>query len=303
MWNGSSVNGQTNQCVIATNPGHYTVQTTQVTGCPGPVFDYFLHNHPTPNANFNLGNSVNNCGLTINFNNTSSMSSGTITTYNWNFGDGSTSSLENPTHTYSNPGTYSVTLIVGSPHGCYDTTMNVVTVNPQPTVVFNFNNSCQLAPISFTENSNIQQGTINQWNWNFGDGSTSSNSNPTHIYLNPGTYSVNLTVTSNFGCTASQTQLVTIYDKPIANYITNQTSACSHTISFINTSSISSGSITNNNWNYGDGNTAVTQNGSNMYLNTGTFNVQLVVISSNGCTDTVMYPVTISPIIVCDATA
>ena len=75
LWNGSSVNGQTNQCVVASNPGHYSVQTTQVTGCPGPVFDYFLHNHPTPNANFNIGSSANNCGLTINFNNTSSMSS------------------------------------------------------------------------------------------------------------------------------------------------------------------------------------------------------------------------------------
>lgn len=296
LWNGSSVNGQTNQCVVATNPGHYSVQTTQVTGCPGPVFDYFLHNHPTPNANFNIGSSANNCGLTINFNNMSSMSSGTITTYNWNFGDGTTSSLENPSHIYSNPGTYNVTLIVGSPHGCYDTTMNVVTVNPQPTVVFNFNNSCQFAPVTFTENSNIQQGVINQWNWNFGDGSSSSNSNPTHMYSTPGTYSVSLTVTSNFGCTASQTQLVTIYDKPVANYITNQTSACSHTISFINTSSISNGNITNNNWNYGDGNTATTVNGLNNYINTGTFNVQLVVTSNNGCTDTVMYPVIISPL-------
>lgn len=296
LWNGSSVNGQTNQCMVASNPGHYSVQTTQVTGCPGPVFDYFLHNHPTPNANFNIGNSTNNCGLTINFNNTSSMSSGTITTYNWNFGDGTTSSLENPSHTFANAGTYSVTLIVGSPHGCYDTTMKLVTVNPQPTVVFNFNNSCQFAPISFTENSNIQQGTINQWNWNFGDGTSSSSSNPTHLYSTPGTYSVSLTVTSNFGCTASQTQLITIYDKPVANYITNQTSACSHTISFINTSSISNGSITNNNWNYGDGNTSTTVNGVNSYVNTGTFNVQLVVTSSNGCTDTVMYPITISPL-------
>jgi len=303
LWNGSSVNGQTNQCVVASNPGHYSVQTTQVTGCPGPVFDYFLHNHPTPNANFNIGSSANNCGLTINFNNTSSMSSGTITAYNWNFGDGTTSSLENPSHTFSNPGTYSVTLIVGSPHGCYDTTMNVVTVNPQPTVVFNFNNSCQFAPISFTENSNIQQGTINQWNWTFGDGTSSSSSNPTHIYSTPGTYSVSLTVTSNFGCTASQTQLVTIYDKPVANYITNQTSACSHTISFINTSSISNGSITDNNWSYGDGNTASTVNGLNNYASTGSFNVQLVVTSNNGCTDTVMYPVTISPLPIAAFTA
>lgn len=302
-WSGSSVSGQSTQCVVASNPGNYSVQTTQVTGCPGPVFNYFLYNHPTPNANFNTGSSTNNCGLTINFNNTSSMSSGTITTYNWDFGDGSTSSLENPNHTYSNPGTYSVTLIVGSPHGCYDTTMNVITVNLQPSVVFNFNNDCQFAPVSFTENSNIQQGVINQWNWTFGDGSSSANQNPTHSYASSGTYTVGLTITSNFGCTASQTQTITIFDKPVANYITTQLSACTHTIGFINTSNITSGSITSNNWSYGDGNTATTQNGSNTYANTGTFNVQLIVTSNMGCKDTVMYPVTISPLPVAAFTA
>ena len=132
LWSGSSVNGLTNQCVTATNPGNYSVQTTQVTGCPGPVFAYKLHNFPTPNANFNTGSSTNNCGLTVVFHNTSSMSSGTLTTYNWSFGDGTTSSFESPTHTYSSQGTYTVTLIVGSQRGCYDTLIKTITLNPQP---------------------------------------------------------------------------------------------------------------------------------------------------------------------------
>lgn len=296
LWSGSSVAGQTSQCVVATNPGNYSVQTTQVTGCPGPVFDYQLHNFPTPNANFNTGNSNTSCGLTMTFNNTSSMSAGTLTSFNWNFGDGNSSTLENPTHTYSNPGTYTVSLIVGSERGCYDTTVMAVTVNPVPAVVFTFNNGCQYAPVSFTENSNIQQGVINQWNWNFGDGSSSTNQNPAHAYLSPGIYTVSLTITSNFGCTAIQTQTIAISDKPVANYLTTQSSACTHTIGFINTSSISNGSITNNSWNYGDGNTATTQNGSNNFANTGTYNVQLIVTSNMGCTDTVIYPVIISPL-------
>ncbi len=296
LWNGSSVNGQTTQCVVSTNPGNFSVQTTQVTGCPGPVFDYFLHNHPVPNANFNTANSNNNCGLTINFNNNSSMSSGTLTTYNWNFGDGNTSIVKDPIHIYTNPGTYSVTLIVGSISGCSDTTINLVTVNPQPGADFTFTNGCEFAPVAFSDISNIQQGVINQWDWNFGDGVLASTQNPVHAYANTGTYTVSLTITSNFGCTATQTHTIIISEKPNANFITTQSSACTHTIGFINTSNISTGSITGNSWNYGDGNTSLAQNGSNNYLNTGTYNVQLIVSSDMGCQDTAIIPITISPL-------
>lgn len=304
LWNGSSVNGLTSQCVTTSNPGNYSVQTTQVTGCPGPQFYYTLHNFPKPNANFNTGNSINNCGLIVDFNNTSSMSAGILTTYNWNFGDGTTSQLEDPSHTYLNPGTYSVSLIVGSSRGCYDTTMQVVTVNPLPAAVFTFSNGCEFAPVLFNDISNIQQGVINQWSWDFGDGSVlSANQNPTHTYLNPGTFTVSLNITSNFGCVASQTQAITISEKPHANFIVTQVSACIHTIGFINTSNIATGNIINSNWNYGDGNVASTQNGLNNFINTGSYNVQLMVTSNMGCKDTAVIPVTISPLPVAAFTA
>jgi gliding motility-associated-like protein len=296
LWSGSSVAGQTSQCVVASNPGNYSVQTTQVTGCPGPVFDYQLHNFPTPNANFNTGSSNTSCGLTLTFNNTSSMSAGVLTTFNWNFGDGSTSVLENPTHTYSNPGSYNVSLIVGSERGCYDTTVMSVTVNPQPAAVFTFNNGCQFAPVTFNDISNIQQGVINQWDWVFGDGTVGSGQNITHTYTNTGVFTVSLTITSNFGCTSGQTQTVSISEMPNANFLTTQGSACSPTVGFTNTSSITNGSIIVNNWSYGDGNTATLQNGSNVYSSTGTFSVQLTVTSNMGCKDSVVYPVFISPL-------
>ena len=110
------------------------------------------------------------------FHNTSSMSSGTLTTYNWSFGDGTTSSFESPTHSYSSQGTYTVTLIVGSQRGCYDTLIKTITFNPQPMANFSVTNGCQFAPVVFTDNSVIQQGVINQWDWNFGDGSANQTS-------------------------------------------------------------------------------------------------------------------------------
>ena len=296
-WSGSSVNGLTNQCVTATNPGNYSVQTTQVTGCPGPIFYYKLHNFPTPNANFNIGSSANNCGLSVVFHNTSSMSSGTLTTYNWNFGDGTISSFESPTHTYSTQGTYTVTLIVGSIIGCYDTTLKVITLNPLPIANFSFANGCQFAPVLFTDNSVKQQDVINQWNWDFGDGSVNQTSqNPTHTYTTAGNYSITLTITTNKGCTASVTLNIVINNKPVAGFNIIQPSSCSKTVAFTNTSNIVGGSITSNNWDFGDGNTSINTNTFNMYASTGTFSVQLICTSNMGCKDTALLPVTINPL-------
>jgi gliding motility-associated-like protein len=296
LWNGSSVDGQTAQCVVATNPGNYSVQTTQVTGCPGPVFNYQLHNRPTPNANFNTGNTNSNCGLTVSFNNTSSMSSGTLTTYYWNFGDGVSSSLESPTHTYANPGTYTVSLIAGSDQGCYDTTELTVTVHPQPSASFTFNNGCQLSPISFSGNSNILQGNVNQWQWAFGDGLSGSGQTPNHVYSLPGIYTVTLAITSNFGCTSIASQTIAISPKPIANFITTQTSNCSFTVGLTNTSNISMGNIVANSWDFGDGTTSTNQNGIHVFVGSGTYVIQLITVSDMGCSDSVDYPVTISPL-------
>lgn len=296
VWNGSAnVNGSTTQCVIATNPGNYSVQTTQVTGCPGPVFYYNLNNFPTPNANFNIGNSNTTCGLTVNFHNTSSMSSGSITTYNWNFGDGTSSVIENPSHTYANPGTYTVSLIVGSIRGCYDTTSMVVTVNPDPGASFTFNNGCQLSPISFIDNSNVNQGNINQWNWSFGDGTLSSLQNPSHGYLNPGTYTVQLSVTTNFGCTSSQTQTISIFENPNSLFSISQTNPCALTVSYNNLSTSSQSTVLQYQWSLGNGGFSSLQNPSATFTNYGNYNVQLVAIDNNGCSDTAQLPLTIQP--------
>ena len=297
LWNGSSVNGLTNQCVSATNPGNFSVQTMQVTGCAGPTFNYSLHNFPTPNANFNTGNSTTACGLTVNFNNTSSMSSGTLTTYNWNFGDGNISSLENPIHTYTSQGTYNVALIVGSIRGCYDTIIQPITLNPQPVANFSFANGCQFAPVAFTDMTNLPQGNVNQWLWNFGDGSANAtNQNPTHSYNTPGVYIITFTATSNQGCSATLSQSITIGSKPTANFNILQSTPCSNAVAFSNTSNSSNGSISSYQWSFGDGNTSVNANTFNNYATAGTYNVQLIVTSTSGCRDTIIMPVTISPL-------
>lgn len=298
VWSGGNLNGNTNQCVTVSNPGNYSVQTTLVTGCQGPVFYYQVHNFPKPVANFNTPGNNNNCGLTVNFNNTSSMSSGTMTTYNWNFGDNTTSTLQNPSHTYTNSGTYLVTLIVGSNKGCFDTTVNLVTVNPPPTAAFTYTTICQGSPVTFNDNSSVNQGNINQWIWDFGDGSVNSYlQNPSHIYSNAGNYVVTLTVTTNQGCTGVTSQTATVNSLPVLSF--NVANSCFGVQSiFNNTSSIPTGTITNWMWDVnGDG--IVDANTPNLSYNYPTANTYTVILSASSnanCISSYSTTVTIHPL-------
>lgn len=138
------------------------------------------------------------------------------------------------------------------------------------------------------------------YNWTLPNGTSASGQIITTGLI--GAYTLNLTTVT--GCPGpTLTYMLIGFPKPNANFITAQLSACTHTIGFINTSNITSGNIVNNNWNYGDGNSSSNQNGLNNYLNTGTYNVQLITTSNMGCRDTAVYPVTISPLPIAAFTA
>ncbi len=131
-----------------------------------------------------------------------------ITSWSWNFGDANGSSLQNPCHTYSNPGTYFVTLTISNPN-CTTSWTDTVVITPKPTAAFGFSNvNCAKAPIAFTDNSIFG---INYWNWDFGNGGTSLNQNPSQSYQNAGTYPVTLIVHDTAGCYDTLTQNVTVY--------------------------------------------------------------------------------------------
>jgi PKD repeat protein len=132
--------------------------------------------------------------LSVNFTNESS---GTIASWQWDFGDGSLSDQQNPTHIYNFPGTYAVSLTAIGPLGSStETKANYITVyGPEPPVAaFSAFPLSGVTPLSvnFTDGST---GTIDTWSWDFGDGYVSNQRNPTHVYEVQGTYSVSLTVT------------------------------------------------------------------------------------------------------------
>ncbi len=151
--------------------------------------------------------------LACSFTSTSNDPDGTVASYAWAFGDGSTSTLQNPSRTYATGGSYTVTLTVtdnqGAPSSPTSQTVTVTAPNQPPVASFTF--SCTELACSFTSTSNDPDGTVASYAWAFGDGSTSTLQNPSHSYAAGGGYTVTLTVTDNAGAPSAPTsQTVTV---------------------------------------------------------------------------------------------
>ena len=178
----------------------------------------------------------------------------------------------------------------------------VVTVHPLPTPNFTSSApSCETRTISFTDASVPNVGTLTNWAWNFGDpgsgaANTSTLQNPTHVFAAAGTYNVTLSVTTSNGCVSNPiaTIPVTINNRPTAGFIIPEVCLSDTYAQFLDTSSISSGTVTGWEWDFGDPfatppnpNTSTLRNPTHSYSAVGSYNVQLIVTSNNGCRDTI----------------
>ena len=153
-------------------------------------------------AIFNSNPDSNNANL-IYFNDAST---GSPTSWTWNFGDGTSSSLQNPNHTYSTSGTYTVTLSITSAT-CGDSTSSQITIGTTvcQSAFYSVPDSSNANTIMFFDNST---GNPTSWTWAFGDGTSSSLQNPTHTYT-PGTYTVTLVILGT-NCQSTSTQNIVI---------------------------------------------------------------------------------------------
>jgi subtilisin family serine protease len=139
---------------------------------------------------------------------------GSIVAWRWDFGNGATSSVQNPSNSYATAGTYTVRLTVTDNAGATASTSAVVTVSA-PVVtnlapVARFTTSCTSLACTFTDQSYDNDGTIAAWRWDFGNGVTSTTRNPSYSYPAAGTYTVRLTVTDNAGATGTIASSVTV---------------------------------------------------------------------------------------------
>jgi len=139
--------------------------------------------YAVPSANFRASTTSGLAPLVVGF---SSAITGTVSIYSWNFGDGTTSNLQNPTHSYAAGGPYSVSLTVSGPGGSKTVSKaNYITASA-PAPVANFTSATSGLSVSFSSTSS---GTITGYSWNFGNGAASGFQNPSYTYATAGTYS------------------------------------------------------------------------------------------------------------------
>lgn len=268
-------NGSVILTLITTNNGNCTAASDFV------KFDFVA----PPFANFSF---TDECFNTQNeFTNFSLQGFGSITQWNYDFGDGSNSNQANTTHFYNAPGTYNTTLVVTSSVGCTDTITKTVSVFANPVVAFTDSLKCSgnLVLANFYDASTIPAPeVVDSWTWDFGGAGGSSLQNPIAVFTNSGTYQIKLTIRTANGCSNSNDIQYVIPGLPNANFFYNTTPGFNvgAVVNFVDSSS----NAYYNSWSFGDGGTSNEVDPTHTYFANDTFNVVYVVSNQIGCTDT-----------------
>ncbi len=214
----------------------------------------------------------------------SDSSSGPIDTWQWNFGDGQSSPDRNPQHTYTSPGSYTVSLTVsGSSGSDTESRTNYITVFTPVNANFDADPISGIAPLMVTF-TNQSSGDFTSSSWIFGDGGTSLASNPTHTYATGGIYTVYLTASGPGGTNVEiKTGYITVFTPATADFTATPTAGDAPlSVTFTNTSG---GDFSSMLWNFGDGFTSTDPNPTHIYQNSGIYTVALT-ITGNGGSDT-----------------
>lgn len=269
-----------------TAPGVYTVKLINTyANCTDSV-SKDITIHPLPVADFAAPVTVS-CQppLTVNF---QDLSAG-ATSWQWDFGDGSpVDPSQNPSHTYTSYGSYTVTLIVTNSFGCSDTISKPAYIRIR---------RAQLSVTGLPERGCIPYtimpvpvinalDAVTSWEWDFGDGGSSFVQNPAHTYTVQGTYTVKLMITTSSGCrdTLTLTNAVQVGSKPLAAFTATPNPVCARQpVQFTDLSAPADEWL----WDFGDGSISTLQNPVHIFTDTGYFDITLIAYN-NGCPDTIV---------------
>ena len=264
--------------------GTYAVKlsVTDTSGCNNLFMDSFrVFEEPIPDFQASAQGSV--CSQKpIVFENLANLP--TEATFSWDFGDGNTSTEENPEHIYQEAGEYIVTQSINMA-GCEVEKTDTISVNPGPIVAFQIANNCLGEILQF---ENTSQGDfLESFQWDFGDGTQSTQTNPSHLYDTAGTYNVQLTALTSNGCDFTISQDVNI--QPLASVAFEAEVACANQpVQFSEQVNIAVSNITDYFWDFGVSGTqtdvSTEANPTFAFPASGSYNVRLQVTTSDGCT-------------------
>jgi len=248
----------------------------------------------------------------VQFNSTTTVPDGqNITDYAWNFGDANatpanpnTSDLADPTHAYTQFGTYNIQYSVTTENGCTKDTTVAATFNLKPQLAYP-----ALAPVCESVNGGVSVARASVTNGVGGTGiykgpGTNAMGSFNPAQAGPGTHTIRYVFTSTTGCVDSVASTITVYPKPAAAFTATADVCLGELVTITDQSQVASGSITAWKWSFGDGTTANNANGNTFtksYAAHNTYNVKLVAVSNNSCvSDTAMRTVTVHPLPVAD---
>lgn len=291
MWDFGDGNTSTEQ-----NPSHvyaagtYTVSLT-VSTAAGRATEtktgYIVATVAKPSAAFSAEPLTGTVPLVAAFTDASMPGTFPITSWQWDFGDGGGSTEQNPVHTYTAAGSYSVSLSISTEAGSsIESKSNYINVMAPPMADFDASPASGLAPLTvvFADASSAGSAPISAWWWDFGDGATATEQNPTHTYAEPGTYSVSLTVSNEIGSsTETKTEYITVTEAPSSAFsAAPENGTAPLDVTFTDLSTPGSSPITGWLWVFGDGATSAEENPVHTYVNAGRYDVSLSVVSAVG---------------------
>jgi PKD repeat protein len=276
-----------------TKAGTYgvTLTVTNAYGSSTKVKAGYITAGMPPTADFTSGARAGGVPLTVAF---TDASVGRPSSWSWDFGDGTTSAQQNPSHTYTSAGTFTVTLTVRNAYGSdSETKAGFVTAGATPNAEFTADQRLGTAPLTvkFTD---LSTGNPASWSWNFGDGAASAEKNPTHVYPAEGSYDVTLTVTNSYGsdtekktaavegtCVAGATGYITVGRAPTADFSANPTTGAPP-LAVAFTDKSAGATPRTYQWSFGDGGTSTDANPSHSYAAAGIYTVTLTVTNPFG---------------------
>ncbi len=247
-------------------------------------------------------------GSSIVFHDQSNTPDGYITSWHWDFGDGTDTVFYFPdqpefiTHQYPYDLTYTVTLTVQTAQGCVDDYSQNIAIQPSPIALFSYNDTCQNMDVSFTSTS-VENGggEIVSYFWNFGDpesgvSNTAEGANVGHVFATPGTYTVSHVVTNALACSDTISQNITILEQPPVDF--NYEANCQDMpVSFsIDADVTNVAELALWHWDFGDGEESYEQNPTHIYAAAGTYEVTLSIENASGCASKVVHAVEIGDV-------